>query len=112
LPQRRALRSRQREIFRRLVAEGRPWLGDNAVVSSDCWDGCKPTSLTVAPLLLQATNARPAIGRDERQHNSTFKGGTKRRRLCKETFNGDGEVLSYLRNVRTTKDADRCADHG
>jgi hypothetical protein len=33
-------------------------------------------------------------------------------RLCKENFNGDGEVLSYLRNVRTTKDADRCTDRG
>jgi hypothetical protein len=77
----RALRSRQREIVRRLLAEGRPWRGDNAVVSSDCRDGCKPTSLTVAPLPLEATNARPAIGRDERQYNSTFKGGIKRRPL-------------------------------
>ena len=28
----------------------------------------------------------------------------------KESFNGDGAVVSYLSNVRTTKETDRCAD--
>jgi len=38
------------------------------------------------------------------------KSGTKRRRFIMKNFNSDGDFLSYLRNVRTTKGADRCAD--